>query len=303
MRLNEAVDLFLQERRGRGCGVGTLNTYRQHCMLFVSWLESVGVVDSAELDGIHIAKYLDSLRERDQLQRKGKLSPITIHKRMKHIRTFLLGLSRRGVLDREVVYSFAMPKTRRRLPKSLSPEQVNTLLSAQMDIRDRAILYLMLDAGLRISETVALTREDLDFARGMVHIRHGKGDKERYSLFASATADCLHAWLDVRQSPTPFLFVDKAGQHLTNSGVYKIVVRVARSVGLKVNPHALRHTFATEFLDAGGQMTDLQLLMGHEDIKTTMVYVNVAFGRIRERFANGLSLVNRIEENKKSVKL
>jgi site-specific recombinase XerD len=68
--------------------------------------------------------------------------------------------------------------------------------------------------------------------------------------------------------------------------------------GLKVHPHALRHTFATEFLNLGGQVTDLQLLMGHEKIETTLVYAHVALDPMRKRFA-GLSLANRIEENKK----
>ena len=79
-----------------------------------------------------------------------------------------------------------------------------------------------------------------------------------------------------------------------------MVKRVANSVGVKIHPHALRHTFATQFLDAGGAMTDLQMLMGHEDIKTTMVYVSVAMGRLRERFSTGLSLINRVAGDSKS---
>lgn len=299
MGLSEAVALFLDDRRARGCGSEARKAYRQHCTLFVSWLESVAVRESSQLDAKCITDYIETLRTRDQLRREGKLSPVTIHKRLKHIRTFLLWLSRRGEISREIVYSFQMPKAKRRLPKSLSPEQVKILLSAEMSIRDRAVLYLMLESGLRLAEVAALTIDDLDFSRGMVHVQHGKGDKERYSLFGSVTAECLRSWLTDRHSSSRFIFVDKRGRHLTAGGVYKIVRRVARSVGIQVHPHQLRHTFATEFLDSGGQMTDLQMLMGHEDIKTTMVYVSVAMGRLRERFS-GLSLINRISENKES---
>ena len=191
MKLREAVDLFLRECRVRGCGGNSVATYRQHCTLFVSWLEGVGITEVPQLDAVCLAEFMDSLRTRDQLRRDGKLSPVTIHKRMKHIRSFLIWLSRRGEIAREVVYSFKMPKIKRRLPKSLSPEQVRTLLSASMSARDRAVLYLMLESGLRLSEVAGLTVDDLDFSRGMVHVEHGKGDKERYSLFGSVTADCL----------------------------------------------------------------------------------------------------------------
>jgi len=171
------------------------------------------------------------------------------------------------------------------------------LRSVKMSERDRAVLYLMLNSGLRISEVTALTIDDLDLVRGRVHVRHGKGDKERYSLFGPTAADCLRVWLVVRNSARPFLFVDKWGRHLTISGVYKIVKRVSGSAGVKVNPHALRHTFGTEFLNAGGLATDLQLLMGHEHIETTLIYAKVALDRIQERFA-GLSLIERLAGDK-----
>jgi site-specific recombinase XerD len=285
VKLSEAVDLFLYDRKVRGCGFEAMKAYKQHCTLFASFLNDIGVIDISQLDARGIEKYLDSLRTRDQLRRDGKLSPVSIHKRMKHVRTFLLWLVRKGHVSKDVDLSFPMPKLKERLPKALSPEQVKALLTVKMSERDRAVLYLMLGSGLRRSEVTELTLDDLDALRGRVHVRHGKGDKERYALFGLATADCLRAWLAVRKSPGPFLFVDKWGRHLTVSGVYKIVKRVARSAGAKVNPHALRHTFGTEFLNAGGLATDLQLLMGHSHIETTLIYAKVALDRVQERFS------------------
>lgn len=293
MNLREDVDLFLEERHRRGCGSWAMKAYKSHCTLFVAWLDGIGVRDTSQLDGQCVYDYLESLRTREQLRREGKLSPVTIHKRMKHLKTFLMWLSRRGEVSKEVLLSFPMPKARRRLPKALSPEEVRLLLSGQLSLRDRAALYLMLDSGLRLAEVAGLTVDDLDLLRGMVRVRHGKGDKERYALFGSGTADCVKGWLAVRNSQGSFVFVDKRGRHLTAGGVYKIVKRVAKSVGVKVYPHALRHTFATEFLDSGGAITDLQMLLGHEDLKTTMIYVNVALGRLRQRFGE-YSLINRL---------
>jgi integrase/recombinase XerD len=192
-----------------------------------------------------------------------------------------------------------MPKTRKRLPKALAPDEVKLLLSVETSERDKAILYLMLDSGLRISEVVGLVLDDLDLTRGMVHVRHGKGDKERYSLFGPITAGCLRLWLELRKSAEHYVFVDRWGNHLTVSGVYKIIRRIAKSAGIKVHPHALRHTFATEFLNSGGLAPDLQQLMGHEHIETTMIYAQVALDPLRERYSK-LSIINRYSGDKKT---
>lgn len=299
MKLSQAIDLFLLDRRTRDCGVNALAAYRQHCTMFLQWLDTLGISDLSQWDSTLLEKYLESLRSREQFRRAGKLSPITIHKRMKHLKTFFLWLVRKGYIERDVLASFPMPKSRKRLPKALSPDHVKALLSVYVSERDKAVLFLMLDSGLRISEVTALTIDDLDLIRGMVRIRHGKGDKERYSLFGQSTAECLRSWLAVRNFPSPFLFVDKWGNHLTVSGVYKIVKRVAKCAGVKVSPHALRHTFATEYLNAGGVISDLQLLMGHEHIETTLIYAQVALDPLRERFSR-LSLINRLDAMKKT---
>jgi integrase/recombinase XerC len=299
VKLSEALDLFLLDRRTRDCGIHAIRAYYQHCKLFLVWLEELGVDDVALLESVHVERFLESLRLRDQMQRDGKLSPVTIHKRMKHLKTFFLWMARKGYVVRDLLYSFPIPKNRKRLPKALSPEQASALLAVPMIERDRAVLFLMLDSGLRISEITALIVDDLDLARGMVRVRHGKGDKERYSRFSQTTGDCVRKWLELRRAPNQFLFVDKLGNHLTVSGVYKIIKRLGEAAQVRVNPHALRHTFATEHLNAGGSVTDLQLLMGHEHIETTMVYAQIALDPLRERFSR-LSLITRLTKTEKT---
>jgi integrase/recombinase XerC len=232
VNLSQAVESFIADRKSRDCGVHAIRAYRQHCGLFVAWLDDLKISDTSQLTSELFTQYLESMRERNQLRRVGKLSPVTLHKRMKHLRTFVIWLSHAGHIPKDTDLSFPMPKNRQRLPKALSPEQARKIISVKMSERDKAVLYLMLNSGLRISEVTALTLDDLDLVRGRVHVRHGKGDKERYSLFGPTTADCLRAWLAVRVSTSSFLFVDKWGRHLTISGVYKIVKRVSRSVSV-----------------------------------------------------------------------
>ncbi len=293
MRLSEAVALFLTDRHIRGCSDNALSAYSQHCTLFVSWLESVGVNEVSELCAGWIERYMESLRNRGQMRRQGKLSPVTVHKRMKHLRTFFLWLVRKGHVSKDVELSFPMPRNKERLPKALGPDEVKRLLAVEMSARDRAAIYLMVGSGLRVSEVAALTINDVDLERGRIHVRHGKGDKERYACFESVAGECLAEWLGARKADGPFLFVDRRGRHLTASGLYKIVKRVGELAGVKTHPHALRHTFGTEFLNAGGLATDLQLLMGHEHIETTLIYAKVALDRVQERFM-GLSLLGRL---------
>ena len=268
----------------RDCSVNALRAYKQHCNLFVDWCESVRVCSCGRVNRKLIERYMDSLRSRNQFRRKGKLSPVTIHKRMKHLRTFFLWLGRKCYASKGADLSFSIPRARERLPKALSPEQVKKLLSVSMSERDRVAIRLMLDAGLRIAEVTALVLDDLDLVRRTVHVRHGKGDKERYALVPVGIMECLKVWLSIRKSPGEFLLVDKWGRHLSASGVYKIVKRVGRSAGVKVAPHWLRHTFATDLVNRGFSISDLQLLMGHEQIQTTMIYSKVALARVQERF-------------------
>lgn len=297
MNLRSQIEIFLSDRKGRDCNAETLKTYRSQLSLFVMWADGAGVVETKSITPDAISTYLNSLREREQMRRDGKLSPVTIHKRAKSLKTFLIWLARRELVCRDVLLSFPMPKRRLRLPKALTPRQIEILWSAEMSKRDRAIVCVMLDAGLRVSEVSGLVLDDLDFERGMIHIRHGKGDKERYALFSLVASEHLQAWLAERKSESRAVFVDEFGVPLKSGGAYKVVYRVSRSVGLKIHPHQLRHTFATEFLDAGGLITDLQKLLGHNDVNTTMIYSSVSLGSVRKRFAS-LSVVNRFGEKR-----
>lgn len=297
MMVQEAVSRFLADRRARACGGYSVRTYDSQLSLFRDWLSDAGIVDVAGISRDLVQAYFESLKGRDQLRRPGKLSPVSIVSYSKTLRTFFLWCQKYRYLRSDLAHSFVVHKPSRRLPKSISPDDVRRLLSVSLTVRDRAVICLLLDSGLRIAELTALSVGDLDFGRFMVHVQRGKRDKERYSLFQVVTAGVLKEWMLQRApvSAADRVFVDRSGRPLTESGVFKIVRRAAQAAGVKVSPHRLRHTFATEYLDAGGKLEDLQLLMGHEHISTTMVYVHVALARLR-RDHERLSVVNRISE-------
>jgi len=153
----------------------------------------------------------------------------------------------------------------------------------------------MLDSGMRRAEVADLELDDLDLARGMALIRKGKGDKERWVLFAPHVTEEIRKWLDERKAlpGVTAVFTNQYSKPLRPGGIYKAVKRVALKAGVKARPHILRHTFATNYIDRGGTLADAQTLLGHEDIATTMIYVSVSLERLRQKHKQ-LSLLDEL---------
>lgn len=296
--VKEALTQFLESRRRR-CVPRIVEWYASHLGLFVDWLNERGISGLRTVGERDLENYVAWLRERERFTRKGKLSPVTIQKRVGALRTFFQWAHQTRLIESNpsVWLLAALPRAARRLPKTLKPEDIRALMVAEMDARERAVLSLMLDSGLRLSEVAGLEIGDMDLERGMARVRHGKGDKERWVVFGSETRAVLRAWLSARPSLNGksgnAVFVGQRGR-LSAGGLYKVIKRVAERAGVTLHPHMLRHTFATEYLEAGGSLVDAKELLGHTDIRTTMVYVSVSLERLRAKHEK-LSLVNRLK--------
>jgi len=193
----------------------------------------------------------------------------------------------------------APPKTPKRLPKAISIDDVERLLSAASvgdtpaALRDRAILEVLYGAGARISEAVGLDLDDVDLEHGSVRL-FGKGSKERVVPLGSYARDAVTAYT-VRARPTmalkgkgtPALFLNQRGGRLTRQSAWAVIHAAAERAGLgaKVSPHTLRHSFATHLLDGGADVRVVQELLGHASVTTTQIYTMVTVQRLREVFA------------------
>lgn len=276
MELTDAISLFLADRERRDCGAETLQTYRSQLGLLARWLSEHAASDVGDLCPRLLADYVDELRRR-------ALSRVTVRKRAKCLRTFLLFLERERLIQ-PLAGCVPIPRVGRRLPKALSVEQVQRLLGAEMGARERAAISLMYDAGPRLSEVCALDLGDVDLQNGTALIRRGKGDKDRLIVFGDETVAALNAWLCERKAwivpckECRAVFVNQYGARLSDDALYRAVKSVAATVGLGavVRPHVLRHTFATHALDNGAPLSDLQEQLGHEQIATTMIYASVS---------------------------
>lgn len=188
-------------------------------------------------------------------------------------------------------------RTARALPKTISREDAGKLLAVPnvntpTGLRNRALLELMYRCGLRISEATGLHLRDVKWADNRLHLRpeFTKGGKEAYVPVPRATMKGLERWKAVRReyaAGSQFLLTTLKGGQVNRQQAYQIVQTLARRGGLgKVNPHMLRHTFATEALADGVSIAEVQTLLRHSDVSTTMIYTHVVQPDLERKMAD-----------------
>jgi len=187
------------------------------------------------------------------------------------------------------------PKTGRKLPDTLSVEEIDALIAA-IDLssnegeRNRAILETLYGCGLRVSELTTLKISDLYFDEGFIKIT-GKGNKERFVPIGKLTKKYIEIYkdevrpdLNIKKGHEDTLFLNRRGNQLTRAMIFTIIKDLAIKVGLhkNISPHTLRHSFATHLLENGADLRSIQLMLGHESITTTEIYVHLDRSFLKE---------------------
>ena len=171
-------------------------------------------------------------------------------------------------------YKVHRAKREKMLPDVLSKEEIKSFLAvASVDIR----FYCMYSAGLRINELLSLKPDDIDVSRSLIHVRQGKGKKDRYTLLSKPLVGKLSEYR-ARYNPETWLFERETGVQFSESIVSKKLKEIALEAGItkRVYPHLFRHSFATHLIEQGTDLKIVQELLGHNNIKTTEVYVHIA---------------------------
>ncbi len=175
------------------------------------------------------------------------------------------------------------PRREKKLPLILSREEVKALLEASKSLRHRTLLAILYGCGLRVSEVIQLRVSDIDSARSVVHVRHGKGGKDRQTLLPTKLLDLLRCyWRSYK--PIGWLFPSADSMRpISPKAVFLACRQAARIAGISkpVHPHSLRHAFATHLLEAGVNLRTIQLLLGHANLETTARYLHVADVAVR----------------------
>jgi tyrosine recombinase XerC len=255
----------------------TVLNYRLDLDDFIKFL---GELPIENVDYLLFRKYLVVLKQRN-------LGARSMARHLSSLRSFFKFLTREGFLKSNPILSVASPKLDKHLPKFMTEEEVSRLIESsvpkdEMGLRDRAILETFYSTGMRISELVGLSLEDLDFIGGVVKLK-GKGKKERIAPIGDRAISSLRAYLDSRKKQSSKVFLNKRGIGITDRGVRNIVGKYLRISGMRqgISPHTLRHSFATHLLNRGADLRTVQELLGHANLSTTQIYTHLTTEKLK----------------------
>jgi integrase/recombinase XerD len=273
-----------------GLARNTLDSYRRDLAQLAGWLEQ------------HQGKTLAAASHADLLaylahKVKARAKATTASRQLSSFKRFFRYRLRQGGIKADPTLRIDAPKLPRPLPKSLTEEDVESLLAAPtvataLGLRDKAMLETLYASGLRVSELVSLRVAQVSQDMGVVRVV-GKGSKERLVPLGEEALAWIRRYLKearpalLGQRASDDLFVTARGAAMTRQMFWHLLRRHAARAGLKkpISPHTLRHAFATHLLNHGADLRVVQLLLGHSDISTTQIYTHVARERLKQLHA------------------
>jgi len=262
----------------------TVKSYVNILDQFIRWL----TVPLSEVTRKEIGAYVDHL-----LRKRRTPKTITCH--LQTIRLFfdyLINEEGRSMINPVSRISLRLPKP---LPRHLKDDQVPRLFGVITDLRDRAMFMLMLRCGLRVEEVAHLCMDAVEYRRRQIFVSHGKGGKDRVVYMSEDARSALLAYLARRSSKAKGLFLVQKGPMRGNPisvrGIQKRIEYYARKSRLNVSCHRLRHTMATQLLNADADLATIQDLLGHGQITTTQRYCRVANLKVQRDYYKAMEVV------------
>jgi integrase/recombinase XerC len=280
--------LFLETEKN--LSINTRESYRKDIRQFVGFLNLQGSgVNVDTVTNYDIRRFVVSLY--------GSHVPASVARKVSSLKGFFRFLKKRKWLDTDPTQGVSAPKIPKKLPNFLSVDEVFHLLKEGVEddpltLRNRAILELTYSSGLRVSEVVSLNVHDIDTSLQLVRVQ-GKGGRERIVPVGEKALSAIHTYLPGRKVLMRYrkdglipraLFLNRFGGRLTARSIERMIKVFARKHGLarKVNPHALRHSFATHLLGAGADLRSIQEMLGHASLSTTQKYTHVSLERLMQ---------------------
>lgn len=269
----------------KGLSKNTIESYGRDLRRYLSFLNSQGLNPQKVLRK-DLTAFLGGLRATG-------LSPGSVARSLSTIRGFHRFLISEGKEGVDPTENLERPKGFIRIPKTLSPEEVEALLKRPdpkktLGLRDKTMLELLYATGIRVSELVSIKLRDVNLEVGYI-LTFGKGSKERvipiHEKAIALIKDYLREARDklLKKGDSPYLFLGHGGKPITRERFWQIIKGYALKAGIKkkVSPHVLRHSFASHLLEHGADLRSVQLMLGHSDISTTQIYTHVTSERLK----------------------
>ena len=257
------MDALLTEMRLRGFSYKTVKVYLHWNTRFLSWVKkSPREVSQRDLD-----LFLLSLEMK---------APKTRHQATAALKFYYSDILRRN-------FFWRYPKLAHKLPQVVSLEQIKQMIAATVNLKHKLILELLYGSGLRVSEVVKLRLEDIE--GHIVRIRQSKGNKDRFAVLSQIFLADLERYLCGRETQSPWLFSSRDSRgHISVRSVQEIVESAQKRAGIQkhCHPHMLRASYATHLIEHGTDISKVQQLLGHSDVRTTRNYLNLSKKSITE---------------------
>ena len=286
MKITDAIEDFLNYCIfEKGLSDHTKDSYKNDLKVYEEFLKNRSILDVSKIRSEDIKEFL-KIRNNEESS--------TVAHNLTVIKNFHAYLLKENIINKDVSEFIDRPKLRKTLPKTLSVEDIDKLLDIKLDsafdYRNKAMLELMYGCGLRVSELINLTINDIDMTNCLIRIL-GKGNKEREIPIGEYSIYYLKEYLNVRDSllkekPCNKLFLNNHGTSISRQGFFKMLKQLLKEKGLNtdVSPHTLRHSFATHLINRGADLRSIQEMLGHSDISTTKIYTKVSDEKVIEEY-------------------
>ncbi len=286
MKIEDAIQDFLNYCIfEKGLSDKTRLSYENDLNVYHEFLKKRSITDVSQIQDTDIK---DFLKERNSEKTTTIAHNLTV---LKNFHSYLL---KENIVTKNVSEFIERPKLRKSLPKTLSVEDVDSLLDIHLDspfdYRNKAMLELMYGCGLRVSELVGLEIHDIDQNNCLIRIM-GKGSKERDIPLGEYAIYYLNLYLEKRplllkNKSCSKLFLNNHGKGMTRQGFFKNLKAILLEKGLNpdVSPHTLRHSFATHLVNRGADLRSIQEMLGHSDISTTKIYTKISDEKVLEDY-------------------
>ncbi len=289
INISKALELFLFDRELKGNTKKTIENYMQQVTYFINYLSSD--IDVTEITLETLRSYQYYLLKKDRYDNHPfnindniPISKITVQSYLRQLRVFIKYLYDEGYIKEDLTKKFKLPKAPNKVIEILTDEEIEILLdlhkeNSELQLRNKCIIALMLDSGLRRNEVLDLRYDHIFLTQNYIKIL-GKGQKERLVPLGLMTKKLLVKYINFRSMPeyeTNKLFIDKNLKPITDNAIKMMFLRLKKRTGIeRLHPHILRHTFATKYIINGGDIFSLQQILGHTSLDMVRKYSHLA---------------------------
>lgn len=297
--LSEFQDYLLNVRRYSS---NTVSSYSFDICDFTKFIRGLGkIFKDIKVDDVK--SWILDLTER-------QIGKRSIKRKMSSLKSFYAWMYLQKKVDSDPFEYVHSPKATHALPDFFSEKEIDSLLAAnekrtdKLKDRDQALLMLMFASGLRASEVVNLTFNQIDFDNRIMKVS-GKGNKDRLVPFTNSAKEAMLNYInglrkDLLKEDTKYIFLNSQGNKMTVRGLEYILDEIEAKTGLygKIHPHMLRHSFATKMLNRGADLRTIQELLGHSSIETTSIYTHVAYENMKETYEKTFPRAKKEDSNR-----